>query len=418
MEACSLRFWQKKQRQGVAAGAEVAVVGGTTERGRRIDRQRKRRRGWSIDLETTAAAGIDEGLVCHKHEPLPVLVAWVSSTVDACRQVPIKEGELSPEASRAQTRWRWAGSTGWRRARRRGGRGVRGALDKEGCNSDREGAAASRAKQETERGLHRQEKRQLCRILHKRSLHREKRMNERERTPMRIWSYTCDRSIHRVVVNAASSARRSWVHRPFLQPLVCVVSELVQRSGVSIKEVQYRHHEHRASKHWNGSKDPKQQGCGEVHCSQTHRPEVAAPDHCGLDVAHGYVGIQRAHHEAGVDQVSRRLDEAGEGGQEADEQGDVLDGGGGLACVPVDDFGHQHLGAAPYPDSSGVVCRKSDLKGDQPASRERKAEEVGMHRLDVLACTPACVQTEASCSVGQHFTEMAYLDRNLDGFSR
>ncbi|RZR84399.1 hypothetical protein BHM03_00011232 [Ensete ventricosum] len=354
MEACSLRFWQKKQRQGEAAGAEVAVVDGTTERGRRIDRQRKRRRGWSIDLETTAAAGIDEGLVCHKHEPLPVLVAWVSSTVDACRQVPIKEGELSPEASRAQTRWRWAGSTGWRRARQRGGRGVRGALDKE--------------------------------------------------------AYTCDRSIHGVVVNAASSARRSWVHRPFLQPLVCVVSELVQRSGVSIKEVQYRHHEHRASKHWNGSKDPKQQGCGEVHCSQTHRPEVAAPDHCGLDVAHGYVGIQRAHHEAGVDQVSRRLDEAGEGGQEADEQGDVLDGGGGLACVPVDDFGHQHLGAAPYPES--------DLKGDQPASRERKAEEVGMHRLDVLACTPACVQTEASCSVGQHFTEMAYLDRNLDGFSR
>ena len=43
------------------------------------------------------------------------------------------------------------------------------------------------------------------------------------------------------------------------------------------------------------------------------------------------------------------MDEAGEGDEKADEEGDVLDRRCGLAVVTVDELCHEHLGGAAHP---------------------------------------------------------------------
>lgn len=136
------------------------------------------------------------------------------------------------------------------------------------------------------------------------------------------------------------------------QPFVGRKPILVQWCGIGIEEMQDQHHEQRTKEHRYRSKNPEQQGGRKVHCSQTHGPEIATSYHCGLDIAHGYVGVQGAHQEAGMDEVPRRVDEASEGRQETDEEGNVLHRRGGLARVAIDYFGHENLGGAscPCPD--------------------------------------------------------------------
>lgn len=91
--------------------------------------------------------------------------------------------------------------------------------------------------------------------------------------------------------------------------------------------MKHGHHEHRAQKHRYRAEDPHQEHRGEVERPQPQRPEVPTAYHRPLDIADGEVGVQRAHQIAGVDEVASRLYEGGEGGEEADEQRDVLDGG-------------------------------------------------------------------------------------------
>lgn len=95
---------------------------------------------------------------------------------------------------------------------------------------------------------------------------------------------------------------------------------VVQRHGAGVEQVEHGHREHGAGEHGHRPEHPHEQRRGEVERPEPQRPEVAAADHRALHVARRRVRPQRGHEEAGVHVVPRGLDEAGEGGQEADEQ--------------------------------------------------------------------------------------------------
>lgn len=80
----------------------------------------------------------------------------------------------------------------------------------------------------------------------------------------------------------------------------------------------------------------------------------------GLDVADRNVRVERADQEAGMDEISGGVDEANEGREEAEEDGDVFQGGRGLARVPVDHLGHE-----------GFRRRPVGPRADEGAQRDR-----------------------------------------------
>ena len=158
---------------------------------------------------------------------------------------------------------------------------------------------------------------------------------------------------------------------------------LVQWQGVRVQHVQDDHHEQGAGEHRDGPEDPHEQRGGEVERPEPHGPEVAAPDDGALHVVRRHVGVEGGDEEAGLDVVPRRVDEAGEGCEEADEKGDVLDGGRGLAAVTVDELRHEHLGGAADPGPNegaqrdgegGQVGGRRDVVGDDA---QRQAGLVG-----------------------------------------
>lgn len=155
---------------------------------------------------------------------------------------------------------------------------------------------------------------------------------------------------------------------------------LVQGQGVGVEHVEDDHHEQGAGEHRDRAEDPHEQRGGEVECPEPHGPEVAAPDDCVLHVGGRHVGVEGGDEEAGLHVVPGRVDEAGEGGEEADEEGDVLDGGCALAAVAVYDPRHEHLGGAADPGADegaqrdgegGQVGGRRDAAGDD-AQRQRR----------------------------------------------
>ena len=143
---------------------------------------------------------------------------------------------------------------------------------------------------------------------------------------------------------------------------------LVQGQGVGVQHVEDGHHEHGAGEHGYGPEDPHEQRGGEVERPESHGPEVAAPDDGVLHVARRHIGVERGDEEAGLYIVPGGVDEAGEGGEEADQQGDVLDGGRGLAAVAIDELRHEHLGGAADPGA------------DEGAQRDGQRRQVGGRR--------------------------------------
>ena len=187
---------------------------------------------------------------------------------------------------------------------------------------------------------------------------------------------------HRVAIACSASPCHGWsrgghrrrrrrrVRAPRREPVV------VQRHGVGVEAVERGDGEHGAGEHRDGAEHPHEQRRGEVERAEPRRPEVAAADHGALRVAHRRrrVAGERAHEEARVHEVPRRLDEAGEGGEEAGEERDALHRRRRVAAVAV----------AEDDDARGARRRRAaHPRADQRAQRDAQRRQ-RRRRRDVV----------------------------------
>jgi len=165
-----------------------------------------------------------------------------------------------------------------------------------------------------------------------------------------------------------------------------------------VERLQQKEHNNGAGKHGNGAKNPKQQREGEVVASQAEGEEVLASVDESVHVLRSETGSSVAHRnaeqETGMARVPDGLHMTHKGKEKAEQEAQVLEGGGDAPGLPIHKVMECLAGASRGTAHQGS---KDGTQGDGCGGQQSGSHDAVAERLH---CQHAILQTILHTQIG------------------